>query len=76
MGILDITSVATRFVVAEMEYVSAIEQAVDFERKGLKGISARELQTIRVAKGKRDALEKEMYATLDRATKQDIPRGA
>ncbi len=76
MGILDITSVTTRFVVAEMEYVSAIEQAVDFERKGLKGISARELQAIHVAKSKRDALEQEMYATLNRVTQQDAARGA
>ncbi len=76
MGILDITSITTRFVVAEMEYVSAIEQAVDFERKGLKGINAGELQAIRVAKTKRDALEKEMYAMLDGVTKQDVPRRA
>ncbi len=71
MGILEITSVTTRFVVAEMEYVSAIEQAVDFERKGLRGINAREMQAIRGAKRKRDALEKEMYMVLEEMAKQE-----
>jgi hypothetical protein len=65
MGILEITSVTTRFVVAEMEYVGLIEQSVDFEAKGLKGLSPEELRLVRAAKKKRDALEKEMWAVWE-----------
>ncbi len=66
MSILEITNTTTRFVVAEMEYVGLIEQAVDFERKGPKAVSAKELEAIRAAKKKRDALEAEFFALVDR----------
>ncbi len=65
MGILDISSVTTRFVVAEMEYVGLIEKVVDFEGKRSMHISAAELRTVHEAKKRRDALEKEMLAVLE-----------
>ncbi len=60
MGLLETSSVATRFLLAEMEYIRLINQIADFESQPSKGISPAELEAVRAAKARRDALEKRM----------------
>ncbi len=62
LGTLEISRIATDFMIADMEYVRLVGLMVDFDRKGRRSITAEEIHAAREAKGRRDRLEAQMFA--------------